>query len=44
MYKYTSNDGLCHSNDFSFIDGWNKIVAEREQKTKEYCGHFVLFN
>lgn len=41
MYKYKSNDGLCHSNDFSLIDTWNKIVAEREQKTKELCTYLI---
>lgn len=41
MYKYQSKDGLCRSNNFSLIDSWNKIVAEREQKTKEFCNYLI---
>lgn len=41
MYRYQSNDGLCHSNNSNLIDTWNKIVAERERKTKEFCNYLI---
>ena len=34
MYKYTSIDGLAHSNNIEFIKCWNNIVKKSQKK---YC-------
>ena len=35
-YDFTSQDGLAHSNDSSFIDSWNKIAQQRKQDNERW--------
>lgn len=31
-YQYKSDDGLCQSNNFDFINLWNKIISDGEKE------------
>lgn len=39
MYKYTSNDGLAHSNNLEIIKAWNDFEVEYQNKIKECCDY-----
>lgn len=39
MYKYTSIDGLAHSDNLKMIECWNNCIMQRKKKTEEFCDY-----